>query len=156
MNYIGAHISSSGGLKKIILRACQIKATAFSFFTKNPLQWHSPLLTEKNINSFKNICIQYRFTPKQILPHSSYLMNLGHPDNKMLNKSRILFLDEMMRCSQLGLNFLNFQKKNIHSLKFTTYKILKNYLFPFLKHSENIFFLKTINDIHFFSSITPT
>ncbi|QCI23693.1 deoxyribonuclease IV [Buchnera aphidicola (Macrosiphoniella sanborni)] len=108
MNYIGAHISSAGGLEKTILRAFQINATAFSFFTKNQLQWFSPPLIQEKIDAFKNLCIKYQFTSKQILPHSSYLMNLGHPINEKLKKSQDLFLNEMMRCNQLGLMFLNF------------------------------------------------
>ncbi|ACL29957.1 deoxyribonuclease IV [Buchnera aphidicola str. APS (Acyrthosiphon pisum)] len=108
MNYIGAHVSSSGGLEKTVLRAIQIKATAFSFFTKNQRQWFSPPLIQKKIDQFKAMCIKYSFQPQQILPHSSYLINLGHPIDELLRKSRKSFIDEMIRCSQLGLIFLNF------------------------------------------------
>lgn len=108
MNYIGAHISSSGGLDKAVFRAFQLEATAFSFFTRNQRQWFSPPLTEKKINEFKQSCFKYNFQPEQILPHSSYLINLGHPDDLLLKKSRISFIDEIMRCNQLGLMFLNF------------------------------------------------
>lgn len=48
------------------------------------------------------------YTPNQILPHDSYLINLGNPDKDALQKSRNAFLDEMQRCEQLGLNRLNF------------------------------------------------
>jgi len=108
MKYIGAHMSSSGGLEKAVFRAAQIKATAFSFFTKNQRQWFTPSLTCKVIDNFKKACIKYNFTPQQILPHSSYLINLGHPINDLLKKSRLAFIDEMNRCNQLGLIFLNF------------------------------------------------
>lgn len=108
MNYIGAHVSSSGGLDKAVLRAIEINATAFSFFTKNQLQWLAPPLIQKTIDNFKLSCIQYHFTPQQILPHSSYLINLGHPINNLLEKSRMSFIEEIIRCSQLGLIFLNF------------------------------------------------
>ncbi len=108
MKYIGAHISSSGGLEKTAFRAFQIKATAFSFFTQNQRQWCCPPLMQKKIDDFKKSCIKYKFTPQQILPHSSYLINLGHPVNNLLEKSRISFINEIIRCSQLGLIFLNF------------------------------------------------
>jgi deoxyribonuclease-4 len=42
------------------------------------------------------------------LPHDSYLINLGHPDDSLIEKSRAAFLDEMQRCEQLGLQLLNF------------------------------------------------
>ncbi|QCI15828.1 deoxyribonuclease IV [Buchnera aphidicola] len=108
MNYIGAHVSSSGGLEKTVLRAIAINATAFSFFTKNQLQWFSPPLMKQKIDNFKLSCIKYKFTPQQILPHSSYLINLGHPIDSLLEKSRIAFINEINRCDDLGLVFLNF------------------------------------------------
>ncbi|WP_284443309.1 deoxyribonuclease IV [Buchnera aphidicola] len=108
MNYIGAHISSAGGLEKTVLRAVQIKATAFSFFTRNQRQWISPPLIQEKIDYFKDLCIKYTFKPQQILPHSSYLINLGHPIDDLLRKSRNAFINEIIRCSQLGLIFLNF------------------------------------------------
>jgi deoxyribonuclease-4 len=42
------------------------------------------------------------------LPHDSYLINLGNPDEEAIQKSRAAFLDEMQRCEQLGLTMLNF------------------------------------------------
>jgi len=108
MNYIGAHVSSSGGVEKAVLRASQIKATTFSFFTKNQRQWISHPLKQKNIDNFQKYCIQYNFLLDKILPHSSYLINLGHPIDLFLEKSRFSFIDEITRCEQLGLHFLNF------------------------------------------------
>ena len=48
------------------------------------------------------------FKPFQVLPHDSYLINLGHPQPEGLAKSRLAFVDEMQRCQQLGLDRLNF------------------------------------------------
>ncbi|QIE01881.1 deoxyribonuclease IV [Buchnera aphidicola] len=139
MNYIGAHISSAGGVEKTILRACQINATAFSFFTKNQIQWYAKPLIQKQIDCFKNLCIKYKFTPNQILPHSSYLINLGHPVDELLKKSQILFLDEMTRCSQLGLNFLNFHPGS-HLNKITESSCLSR-----ISHSINMILDQTQN-----------
>lgn len=141
MNYIGAHISSAGGLEKTILRAFKINATAFSFFTKNQLQWYAPPLMQETINTFKNFCIQYQFRPQQILPHSSYLINLGHPINEQLKKSQDLFLDEMIRCDQLGLIFLNFHPGS-HLNKITEIACLSR-----IADSINIILHKTKNVI---------
>jgi deoxyribonuclease IV len=85
-----------------------IGATAFALFTKNQRQWESNPLTSKSIDSFKENCIKYGYKPEQILPHDSYLINLGHPEAEPLQKSRTAFLDEMQRCEQLGLDRLNF------------------------------------------------
>lgn len=107
MKYIGAHVSASGGVENAPLNAHAIGAKAFAFFTKNQRQWFSKPFTDENIAQFKSNCQKYDFHPDYILPHASYLLNLGHPDEG-LKKSRAAFLDEMQRCEQLGLNRLNF------------------------------------------------
>ncbi|PKP37487.1 MAG: deoxyribonuclease IV [Bacteroidetes bacterium HGW-Bacteroidetes-14] len=108
MKYIGAHVSSSGGVENAPVNAKNIGATAFALFTKNQRQWVSAPLTKKSIELFKERCAEYGYLPHQILPHDSYLINLGHPDSEGLEKSRAAFLDEMQRCEQLGIDRLNF------------------------------------------------
>lgn len=108
MKYIGAHVSAAGGVDNAPINAYQIGATAFALFTKNQRQWHAKPLETAAIDSFKKRCEKYGFTNKQILPHDSYLINLGHPDSEQLEKSRTAFLDEMQRCEQLELTLLNF------------------------------------------------
>ena len=108
MKHIGAHVSAGGGVENAPLNAREIGANAFALFTKNQRQWNSPPLTAKSIAAFKENCCQYGFLPEMILPHDSYLINLGHPEEEPLMKSREAFLDEMQRCEQLGLKLLNF------------------------------------------------
>ena len=108
MKYIGAHVSASGGVENAPVNAHEIGANAFALFTKNQRQWVSKPLTEENIRLFKENCEKYNFKPEYILPHDSYLINLGHPEPDALEKSRAAFLDEMQRCEQLGLKLLNF------------------------------------------------
>ncbi|MCU0857723.1 MAG: deoxyribonuclease IV [Pontiellaceae bacterium] len=107
MKTIGAHISASGGVENAPLNAKAIGANAFALFTRNQRQWTSAPLTNQNIRKFKENC-GTDFSPSQILPHDSYLINLGHPEPDGLEKSRAAFLDEMQRCGQLGLDRLNF------------------------------------------------
>ena len=108
MKYIGAHVSASGGVENAPLNAAGIGANAFALFTKNQRQWVAKPLTDESIGAFKANCAEHGFTPEQILPHDSYLINLGHPEAEKLEKSRTAFLDEMQRCEQLGLDRLNF------------------------------------------------
>lgn len=108
MKYIGAHVSAAGGVENAPLNAKQIGATAFALFTKNQRQWTAKPLTRANIDNFAANCRACGYTPDQILPHDSYLINLGHPDAGGLAKSRDAFIDEMRRCEQLGLKYLNF------------------------------------------------
>ena len=106
--YIGAHVSASGGVENAPLNAMEIGATAFSLFTKNQRQWTASPLTRESITNFKKNCEKGGYEPFQILPHDSYLINLGNPESGALEKSRAAFLDEMQRCEQLGLDRLNF------------------------------------------------
>ena len=108
MKFIGAHVSAAGGVENAPVNAHKIGATAFALFTKNQRQWEAPPLTQKSIDTFKANCEKYGYTPTQILPHDSYLINLGNPDKAALEKSRTAFFDEMFRCQQLGLDRLNF------------------------------------------------
>jgi len=108
MKYIGAHVSASGGVENAPVNAHQIGAKAFALFTKSQRQWFSAPLSKTGIRRFRENCEKFDYKPFQILPHDSYLINLGHPEKEPLEKSRISFLDEMQRCEQLGLDRLNF------------------------------------------------
>ena len=108
MKYIGAHVSASGGVENAPLNAMEIGANAFALFTKNQRQWMSAPLTAKSIELFKENCRKGGFDSRYILPHDSYLINLGNPDEEAVQKSRAAFIDEMQRCEQLGLTMLNF------------------------------------------------
>lgn len=104
---IGAHVSASGGVENAPLNAKAIGADAFALFTKNQRQWTAAPLSGESIQAFEQNC-SGAFSAAQILPHDSYLINLGHPETEGLEKSRAAFLDEMQRCEQLGLDRLNF------------------------------------------------
>lgn len=108
MKYIGAHVSAGGGVENSPINAKAIGAKTFALFTKNQRQWSANPLTSAGINSFKKNCADLGFSLDMILPHDSYLINLGHPEEDGLEKSREAFNDEMHRCEQLGLSLLNF------------------------------------------------
>ncbi len=108
MKYVGAHVSAEGGVQNAPLNANAIGARAFALFTKNQRQWFSNPLSASSISEFRKNCEKFDFKPFQILPHDSYLINLGHPEQEPLEKSRTSFLDEMKRCELLGLDRLNF------------------------------------------------
>lgn len=108
MKYFGAHVSASGGVENAPRNAQIIGAKSFALFTKNQRQWSASPLTDQNIADFKAAMQQCGYSAQQVLPHDSYLINLGHPDTEGLEKSRIAFVDEMRRCELLGLDRLNF------------------------------------------------
>lgn len=108
MKFVGAHVSAAGGVDQAVIRAHELNATAFALFTKNQRQWHASPLTDEQILAFRQACQKYGYSSAQILPHDSYLINLGHPEQSGLDKSRDAFYDEIHRCEQLGLTLLNF------------------------------------------------
>lgn len=108
MKYIGAHVSASGGVFNAPINAKKIGAKAFALFTKNQRQWDAKPLDETTILRFKEELEKSEIHPRHILPHDSYLINLGHPDEEKRAKSLDAFIDELKRCEQLGLDKLNF------------------------------------------------
>lgn len=108
MKYIGAHVSAAGGVENVPGRAHEIGATGFALFTKNQRQWNAKPLTDENIDGFKAECKKYGYSMDAIMPHDSYLINLGHPEKAKLQKSRDAFLIELQRCELLGIKLLNF------------------------------------------------
>lgn len=108
MKYIGAHVSAENGVSNIPVSAHLIGAKSFALFTRNPSRWTSKSITEAEADTFKENCAKYGYTSDVILPHDSFLINLGSPDAEKLTKSRAAFLDELRRCEQLGLTMLNF------------------------------------------------
>ncbi|OHD89597.1 deoxyribonuclease IV [Sulfuricurvum sp. RIFCSPLOWO2_12_FULL_43_24] len=106
--FVGAHVSASGGVFNAPLNAMKIGAKAFALFTKNQKQWAAKPLDEETIALFKANLAKSGILPKHILPHDSYLINLGHPEEDKRQKSLEAFIDEVNRCTQLGLDRLNF------------------------------------------------
>ena len=137
MKYVGAHVKITGGVENAPLNAHQIGARAFALFTKNQRQWTAAPYSADSIELFRQRCREYGFGPQQILPHDSYLINLGNPETAPLEKSRLAFLDEMMRCEQLGLKLLNFHPGS--SLK----KVSDEACLKIIAESNNIVLDKT-------------
>lgn len=108
MKYIGAHVSASGGVYNAPINAKEIGAKAFALFTKNQRQWKAKALDSETIDLFKKNMDIAEILPKHVLPHDSYLINLGHPEEEKRQKSLDAFIDEVERCAQLGLDRLNF------------------------------------------------
>lgn len=106
--FVGAHVSVSGGVFNAVTNAQSIGAKAFALFTKNQRQWVAKPLERENIEKFKELLAKSGIQAKHILPHDSYLINLGHPEDDARAKSMDAFLDEVQRCEALGLDKLNF------------------------------------------------
>ena len=105
--FLGAHVSAAGGPDKAVDNALAIGATAFALFVKNQRQWNAKPLTENQISLFKDKLAKSGIKTEMVLPHAGYLINLGAPQEEKREKSLNSFIDEMKRCSQLGLTCVN-------------------------------------------------
>ncbi len=108
MKFIGPHVSISGGVENAPLNAAAFGAKGFAMFTKNQRQWSAPPISAESAAAFKENCRKHGYTPAQILPHDSYLINLGQPDAVKRANAVKAFIDELERCRILGLTMLNF------------------------------------------------
>ncbi|KAI5116240.1 hypothetical protein M0805_001234 [Coniferiporia weirii] len=104
----GAHVSAAGGVENAILNAAKIGANSFALFLKSQRKWASPALDERSIALFKSRMKMFAYEPHHILPHGSYLINLGNPDDEKRQKSYDCLLDDLRRCELLGLSLYNF------------------------------------------------
>lgn len=108
MKRIGAHVSAAGGVENAPLNALEIGADAFALFVKNQRQWSAKVLEAESINKFDENLKLANIKKEHVLPHNSYLINLGHPDAEKRKKSINAFMDEIQRVNLLGLKMINF------------------------------------------------
>jgi len=103
---IGAHTSISGGVSTSVDRAEKLGFTAIQIFTRNNSQWKAKPLSNVETDRFRDKLDESHI--KFIQAHDSYLINLCAKDKGLLKKSRKSFSEELERCEQLGIPYLNF------------------------------------------------
>ena len=108
MYFVGPHVSIGGGVDQAPVNAAALGSTGFGMFTKNQVQWHAAALSVANCTQFTASLKAHQFSPKQVLPHAGYLINLANPDETAHAKALASFIGEIQRCSDLGLQMLNF------------------------------------------------
>ncbi len=107
MKYVGAHVSATGGVSKAPINAHEINAKAFALFVKNQRRWDAKPLEKAEIEKFKKEIKEFDFNMDYILPHAGYLINLGNPDLEKREKSYTAMIDEVNRCEELGILYIN-------------------------------------------------
>lgn len=79
------------GVENAPEEARALKAGAFALFTKNQWQWVAAPLTVESIDRFRQRCDEYGYAARHILPHDSYLINLGNRIGKDWRNPGLLF-----------------------------------------------------------------
>ncbi|MBS0622479.1 MAG: deoxyribonuclease IV [Verrucomicrobia bacterium] len=103
---IGAHTSAAGGPHNALYEGQSIGATTIQLFTSNQKQWQGRALTEELLSQWEQALEETSI--QKVMSHDSYLINLGSAKPDLLKKSRHAFEEEIKRCLQLNLSFLNF------------------------------------------------
>ncbi|CAG8804026.1 11992_t:CDS:2, partial [Racocetra persica] len=105
---VGAHVSVSGGIHNAIKYSLALGANAFAIFLRNQRRWDAQPLNPEHVSMFREGCEENMYPPGSVLPHGSYLINLGNPDQEKREKSYQAFLEDLKRCEILGLTLYNF------------------------------------------------
>ncbi len=103
---IGCHVSISGSIDKSVDNAVERKCSAFQIFTRNPRGWNVKALTNEDIDNFKSKLKESKIDRFATCAHMPYLPNLATPKDDGFAKSVKTLIDEMERCSQLGIPYL--------------------------------------------------
>ena len=102
-DYLGAHVSTDGGVATAPPRAREIGASALQLFTKTPNQWREPVHAADEVAGFRTALARAGIRPEAVVAHDSYLINLASPDPRLRARSIRSFTAELVRCRTLGI-----------------------------------------------------
>lgn len=100
-DYLGAHMSISGGLHLAIDRAVAAGCGVLQLFTRNSNQWKGKPVSEADSALFRQ-----KFAASglhEAISHDIYLINLAAPPGETRDKSLAAFRDELETCARLGI-----------------------------------------------------
>lgn len=99
--FLGAHVSSQGGVAHAPERGRAIGANAIQVFTKSPNQWREPRPDRAAPRAFREALALHGIGA--VVSHDSYLINLASPDAAMRARSEAAFAEELRRCEAFGI-----------------------------------------------------
>ncbi|KAI9329742.1 apurinic/apyrimidinic endonuclease Apn1, partial [Obelidium mucronatum] len=108
LKWVGPHASAAGGPANAVGYTSRVGGRAFALFLGSQRKWERPPLTDAAVAAFKQQCADNNFNKAHIVPHGSYLINLGNPDAEKRKKGLDAFLEDVSRCERLGIELYNF------------------------------------------------
>jgi deoxyribonuclease IV len=103
---VGLHVSIAGSIDKSVDNATEMGCSAFQIFTRNPRGWDAKALSKNDITSFKEKLAASKIDRFATVAHMPYLPNLSSPEDDPFAKSLNSLIDEVKRCSKLGIPYL--------------------------------------------------
>lgn len=100
-DYLGAHMSISGGLHLAVDRAVAAGCGVLQVFTRNSNQWKGKPISEPDVELFRQ-----KFAASglhEVISHDIYLINLAAAPGDVRDKSLAAFRDELETCTKLGI-----------------------------------------------------
>ncbi len=105
MALFGAHVSSAGSILKTFERAEEIGAEVFQFFLRSPRAWGWKGVSKELVSKFRRRLSDFG---NPVMVHAPYLLNLASPKEDLRRRSVEVFLEELIACEELGVDFYNF------------------------------------------------
>jgi deoxyribonuclease-4 len=103
MQYIGVHLSISGGAYRALEKAKKLNIRAVQIFLKNSTRWNAKPYTDDDIQKFRTA--QSHIADIRIFAHTGYLINLAGVE-ETYRRSMDAMMDEANRSSLLGIKNL--------------------------------------------------
>ena len=97
---IGAHVSTLGGISKAIARAQDIGCEAIQIFGSSPQSWAFKPVPEAEKEAHRQGISETGMAP--VFLHAIYLINLGTPDQAVLEKGVQSLIDHMGLAADIG------------------------------------------------------
>ena len=98
--FIGAHVSTAGGLDKGVIRGKKIGADCIQIFVSSPRMWNVSPLSKEKIELYNLEMDKSELGPT--LVHGKYLIALGSPDSALREKSSVALHKEFTIANQIG------------------------------------------------------
>jgi deoxyribonuclease-4 len=103
---IGIHVSIADSISNAVVNAITLGCNAFQIFTRNPRGWTAKELSTNDAKDFREKLSSSTIDRFATVAHMPYLPNLSSPDNVITSKSLSSLIEELERCSQLGIPYL--------------------------------------------------
>lgn len=101
---LGVHTSIAGHISYSIRRALKLGCETMQIFSHSPRGWRVKPFTQKDIKEFRVSLKESGISP--LIVHTSYLINLASPEERIYKRSIRLFLQEIKRALELGADLI--------------------------------------------------
>ena len=103
---VGLHVSIAGSIDRAVDNALILGCTAFQIFTRNPRGWNAKPLSDNDVTNFRKKLAASKIDRFATVAHMPYLPNLSSPEDDPFAKAVDSLVDEIKRCSKLGVPYL--------------------------------------------------